>query len=602
MPRIPFAGEQMVQTQALPGVRQSSGVNADAFGAAGGRALEKIAGDIQQMGRTAERVADVIEQEDTRKAREAWAKAQADADVATEEARSLKGVDVSPGGRPPVSQTYGEKLKTIYGKHTQGLSEYSRSKFDAMWAPYSTVRVGQVQRHERDELDAVDVANSEAGIARAQKDMAADPMNPEAVEEAKRRVHAEMAHIGRKKGWDLPTRQERVAAELTRGHMNAVSALAASDRPGDAQRYLDRYSGEIDPRVLPDLQAKVKNHTETALSQNAADQLWAKHQGNLNAALEEARQSHEGTLEEKVLTQLKTRAEEAEYGRRKQQKASFDAALTGVINATTAEEAVTAAMKADVEPELRLRLINVANGLARAERGEGGNPAGLVDVMEKIDREELKTPLEVQAAAGEMKLSKTEIRQAVQYQQQGGISGEIKASKIASLVKGWKKDVTGEELGDIVKFVAEDLKKQAPGKPVTDEELSQRVAGYLWKGETTQRIKKDGTVDAPGWFTPGAGWNESALKARRAGNIESWIPDISSDEETALRAELADLTGIAPGKFDEATLRIFKKQKAGLPLGAQQRTKVPTPSSEITSRQSNKAMQAASLLDNSGAN
>lgn len=610
MPTVPFAGETLVKPQPLPGVRQPSGPGPAAFGAAGGRALEKVAGDIQQVGRAAGAYAEAQERDDIRNAHRAWTMAQADVDLAVQDARARKGPDVAPPGKPGLTETFNDTLDKIKAKHTQGLSPQALERFSLAWEPFAEVRWGEVSAHQNQQLDRMSLEDSAASVERTLQRWAANPLDPAVVLNANEELRNQALFAGRIKG-DTPERsEEEFKATRTKGHLNAIAALRAADRPGEAMKYFEQYKEGIDPRVRAEVEERLKDHTETALSQAVADDLWAKSGGDITKALDDARKAHSGSMEEKIVHQLRARDSEAELGKRRREDAAYNLALDKVIRAESHVDAVESAMKADVTPEVRLRLLQVANGLQRAERGEGGNPAGLVDIMEKIDREELKTPLAVQAAAGEMKLSKTEIRQAVQYQQQGGIAGEVKASKIASLVKGWKKDVTGEELGDIVKFVAEDLKKQAPGKPVTDEELSQRVAGYLWKGETTARVRAKGNPEEPwnAWGLFGAGWNESALKARRAGNIESWIPDISSDEETALRAELSDITGISPDKFDETTLRIFKKQKAGLPLGTKQKTKVPeakpkaapTPSSEITTRQRSKAMEAAAALDNSG--
>jgi hypothetical protein len=592
-------------------VRQNISTNSDMFGGAQARAAQNLAGNIQQIGNTVERVVDFVDQEDTRRAREAWSLAQADTEIATEEAKARRGVDAAPKDKPTVSQFYNDKLSEAYGKRTQGLSANARAKFDGMWRPYASVRSSQIQRHQQSEQDNVDVANSEVNIGNAQKDIAADPLSLEAVENAKGRIWAEAVYIGKKRGLSPELVTERYNSEVTKGHLNAISGLLAGDRAGEALDYYSFRKDEIDPRVRPELEAKLAHQNEVTRSQSAADGLWAKHGGDLNAALDEARKSHTGGLEEKVVTQLKVRADEAEHAKKKSEHASYNATLSKVIDAPTAVDALNAAMKYGGEPEMRLRLVNVAMGLQRAERGEGGNPAGMVEVMELVDQGKITDAKSAQAAAGERNLSKTEVGKAVQYAQQKGLAGEVKMTEVTRLAKQWKKNISAEEIGSLAQFVIDDLRKQAPGKPVTEEDLAQRVAGYLWKGETTQRLNPDGSVSKPGFFTPGSGWNETGLQARRSGNIESWIPDVSSDEETDLRVELSDVTGLPPAAFDLDTLRVFKKQKAGLSLGITQQARVPKkvpkavaapPDSAPSARERSTAAAAAAILDNSGTN
>lgn len=610
MPTVPSATDRLVQPQALPNVRQSIGTDASMFGGAQARGMQGIAQGLETASNNMDRIAAMMDAEDTRKAREAWASANADTDVLTSEARARQGVDVRPKGKPTVSQDFNEKLSGVYGKYTQGLSPSARAKFDSMWGPFATVRQQQIVRHEEDEQVKVDVSISEVSLSKAQGDIAAavgqgkvdDPLVHTAVEEAKRRMAAEATYIGRLKKEAPDVIDARISMDRTKGHLNAVSALVAGDRSQEAQAYYDRYREEIDPRVRAEVEAKLKVQTEVTKSQEAADSIWAKSGGDLTAALEKVRKDYSGDLEEKIVTQIKTRALEKDAAKKRTQDASFNAALGKILDAQSPTDALNAAMKADVEPELRLRLVAVAENRARREAADdhAGNPVGLVEVMTAIDRGEITDPKAAQAAMEERKGSKKEIGDAVKYLQQGGLAGEVKVSRITTMAKDWNKNISDAEVAALTQYIIGDLKAQAAGKPVTDEELQQRVAGYMWKGQTAARTNPTGRGEPETrWFN--RTWGETALQARMNRGIQSWLPDITSDEEKALLAEyMARFPYAVPEKVSTEQLRMFKKEKAGLPMGVAQPLAPPPAPINATGR--SKSAEATAIINNTGQN
>lgn len=607
MPTIRAAGDRIVDPQALPGVRQTVNADPGAFGAGIGRA---VAGLGQTVGQQGQEWAQAIDLEDTRKAREAFTNAQIDLDTEADNAKQVKGIDVRPKDKPALSADFQTKADKVYGKYTQGLSASAREKFNRVWQPLAKVRSGQVARYEQDEVDRVDLENSELTIRNAQKAVVADPNNPESVTEAKGRIGAEVSWIGKKKGQTPEQVFERYTMEVTKAHVGGIDALLAADRPQEAKAYYDKYREEVDARVRPDIEKKLLHENNVAASQTQADQLWAKHRGDLTAALAEARDSNQGDLEELVVRQLKVRADEKDGADRQRKEQVFNSHLDRVLKAETAADAMTAALKAE-DPQQRLRLMTVASQLGKAETA-AGNPAGYVEVAEMIDGGTITTPQQAQAAILERGGSKKQAQDAVNYLQQGGLAGDVKMTEITRLAKQWKPKVTAQELGDLSQYIIEDLKKQQPGKPVTPEDLAQRVASYMWNGETTAR-RRNGQVETPGLFTPGAGWNQTGLQARKAGDIEAWLPDVASDEVETLRAEIADQTGLKVDKIDETMVRVWKKRKAGLPMGEAQKVKVPAPrkaekapvagpDAATFARQRSVSASAAAILDNSGGN
>ena len=211
-----------------------------------------------------------------------------------------------------------------------------------------------------------------------------------------------------------------------------------------------------------------------------------------------------------------------------------------------------------------------------------------------IDSGEIKDARTAQAAAGARGCSKSEITDAVKYHQEDGVAGGVKVTGIRGIIKDFDKDMKGEDVVALTNLVIDDLKRLAPGKPVTQEDVQQRVAVYMAKGS------------APGKWAA-----KTAFFSAKAGTLDGWAPDVNTDEETQLRSELVGVFKRKPEEIGLDAVRAYKKQKMGLRLGAAQEALAPKKAPKATaaapdtapSARGSIAIQASDrILNKSGAN
>jgi murein DD-endopeptidase MepM/ murein hydrolase activator NlpD len=165
---------------------------------------------------------------------------------------------------------------------------------------------------------------------------------------------------------------------------------------------------------------------------------------------------------------------------------------------------------------------------------------------------------EIEAKAQQLGLTVEQINSIRKYSAEGGMEGH---SGLAGRVSDIFKELAGGKENappGFIKLVAQDLPS---GKEVSPDDLRKAVARRLWS-------------TLPG-ESMGAGWwwdtDETYAEAIKAGRENTWLPDVSSDEQGGIDVELM-AAGLPVNSYNR---RLWKKsERLGLPLSKEELQKL----------------------------
>lgn len=156
-----------------------------------------------------------------------------------------------------------------------------------------------------------------------------------------------------------------VEAARTRLHVSALDQMLKVEDVANAERYLEKFEGDIDERALGQIRERIQRRSELSRAQDEADNVFADDRFHDNGVPEydkmraDIRKRLSGRDEELALDQLSARIREREWQERVDRDADFTAGLTGVMDATTAAQAMDAA-EAVKNPEDRAKAVRAA--------------------------------------------------------------------------------------------------------------------------------------------------------------------------------------------------------------------------------------------------
>lgn len=345
MPRIPDTNP-MVNAKPLPQVSQNISPGAAAFGAAEAQAYG-------QLGRAVGDVADlafkVYDRNETIRARQAFDAANLESDKLVKDIQTnYRGYNARPLEGPSATQEAERKFKDLYDAQTKNLSGLAREKFDAAWSSNYASAIGQIRRHEENEVDKADTSASLARMDKAVSDGAA-AATPEAVKASTGVINSEARYLGSKQGWSQAQIAEEVNKRTTQMHSNVVSNYLANDRPKDAQAYFEQNKGAIDGRMHDQLTAQINQRMAVVDGSAEADRLFAKYGTDVEKAVGEidgsslsttAKEHAKSALTSKINMRLT-----AESRQERLQKEAVSAKINTLVNAGDIEGAASVVAK-----------------------------------------------------------------------------------------------------------------------------------------------------------------------------------------------------------------------------------------------------------------
>ena len=160
-------------------------------------------------------------------------------------------------------------------------------------------------------------------------------------------------------------------------------------------------------------------------------------------------------------------------------------------------------------------------------------------LLRQIDTGVVSEDSAIDSYAFDKSLTDKQVKQAKEYLQKGGNKAGVNISRVEGIFKRMGK---GKKMPpDLFELVLQNIE---PGKPVTDERLQQTLANLYMEGESI-----------------GSGWwwdkDETYADALKKGRGDSWLPDVTEAERTAITAILRQ----AGVKVTEERIRKYKKSE-----------------------------------------
>ena len=187
---------------------------------------------------------------------------------------NLKGINAieRPDGKALV-QEYGDRFGESINKVRATLgTDAQRMAFDQHAAGLMTAFQGQVTQHEAQEFKGYGLSVSEGVQATAQRDIALNWNNLDAINDGVRRIKAEVYRQGQLLGKSAEW-QEAMARKQTSGaHAIAINAALEQNRPEYADSLLKRYSGQMDADDILRAQGHITKQMDAQVALGAASE------------------------------------------------------------------------------------------------------------------------------------------------------------------------------------------------------------------------------------------------------------------------------------------------------------------------------------------
>lgn len=339
MPRVPTYDQFQVAPTNLPNVQvRPAGVRFDApfseaQATAPGRQMQQIGQGLTQAGMAMSKmVADELDQANQVRVNDAMnqaAKARLELTFNPAEGFvNLKGENALK--RPndqSLDQEYGEKLTKRLDAISQGLgNDAQRARFKQQADQLSMQFQSSLNQHISKEYGDYQNSVDDGTIQTGREQMALAWGDPNAIKQARDAVSAAVYNKGTRLGLAGKALEAATVEALSPGHAAVIASAVDSGDVGYAKEYLKQNTAELTPQARLQLQKTVDTGDFEQKTQSAAGDLFAKHKGDIAAALVEAREKYSGKEEDGIVTRLKTFDAESVALRERAQKTAQDTA------------------------------------------------------------------------------------------------------------------------------------------------------------------------------------------------------------------------------------------------------------------------------------
>lgn len=274
-----------------------------------------------------------------------------------------------PDGKPlsnEFDERLGKSLDEIEG--TLG-NEAQKTAFRQQAGQLRAQFQGKVTAHMAKEFGDYQISVQDGTIATARDQMALAWGDAGAVQQGVDAIKAAVAEKGRLQGWSAQQVEAGMREVLSPGHASVVASAVDAGKLDYAREYFKQVGAELTPQARLQLTKVLDAGDFEARTQDAADRLLAKHEGDAAAALAEVRATMSGKDEDATVQRIKAIDGERVQMRERVQKDASDQgwsfyARTGRLPAPS----IVAAM--DGKDAVALRRTAKADAEARASKSE----------------------------------------------------------------------------------------------------------------------------------------------------------------------------------------------------------------------------------------
>lgn len=376
MPKVPTYDNFQVDPQNLPNVQiRPAGVRFDTNwtqeqATLPGRTMQQFGQAMTQAGTAMSKmVADELEQANTVRVNDAMnkaAKARLELTFNPEYGFvNIKGENALK--RPDdksLDQEYTEKFQMQIDEIGKNLgNDAQRIKFKAQSDQLVSQFQGSLSQHIAKEYDTYQNSVDDGVIRTGREQMALAWGDPNAISQARESVMAAVYARGTRAGLSAKAIEAAQIEAVSPGHAAVITAAVDAGNVDYAKEYLKQHNAELSLEHRLRVTKAVETGADEERAQGAAGDLWLKHNGDIGAALAEARDKYKGKDEDNIVTRLKTLDNEKK-GLETRAKAEAQDAAWSIFNNTGSLAKIPATVKAAMDPQHWAALKNHAKAAA----------------------------------------------------------------------------------------------------------------------------------------------------------------------------------------------------------------------------------------------
>lgn len=380
MPRVPTYDNFQVSPTNLPGAMvRPVGARFDApftegMATAPGRQLQQLGQGLTQAGAGLNKVVldefEVANQTRVNDALNQAAKARLELTFNPQQGFvNLKGENAlkRPGDKS-LDQEYTEKLQTQLDAIAKGLgNDRQRQRFGAQASQLMLQFQSSLNQHIAKEFNTYQDSVDDGSIRTGQEQMALAWGDPAAIKQASDAVRAAVVNKTSRYGLAGKAAEAALTEALSPGHAAVISAAVDAGNVEYARQYLKDNTAELSPQARLQMTKAVDTGAFEQRTQDAAGELWAKHGGDIKAALAAARERFSGKDEDAIVTRLKTLDSEKEALTKRTQAQAQDTAWD-IYNRTGSLAKIPATVQAAMDPQHWAALKNTAKAAAEGNQ------------------------------------------------------------------------------------------------------------------------------------------------------------------------------------------------------------------------------------------
>lgn len=515
----------------------------DAFGAGIGRAISQTG---QALQKTADTMVDIHIERELQKDK-AWVR-----DILNQAAQQDREFMAGQYGRLSADGTnvYDESKKYFEDSRRRWMDRLATPRQQEMFAQAYDPRVNShldgAIRHQNKQIEIYDRATKNAFIVQTTNDAVMMRRDSSYVEISLAEVTATTRELYRHMGKEVA---DSMVLDATGKFHAAIIEADLEDDPQAAKRYFDKtiVQTQISEKLKAVLKQKIDRADLRGREQERADYIISASDDPVER-LRMARESNKDIRDGAVVRIKARNAEEERFKEKARIKANADR-VNRIINAGNYSDALDIADTAQYGPD-RLDLIRLSQSLYTGKKIQT-DPAKMLEARIRIDREEIPS-LETLWMEYKPYADDADWKQLENYFRSGGAAGGLKDATVRTMFK----NMTGksaEEKPDHYQGVWNYVLRNLPeGKKPIDPDVRQLVGQALAEGER----------EGGGW---GYGEDMPYLEAVEKGHGDTWLPDVTGDEEEKITRILKE-----NGKLvTDRTIQLYKKHVIlGIPLPA----------------------------------
>lgn len=226
-----------------------------------------------------------------------------------------------------LSEEYGQKFQQQISDIATGLGNDSQRREFMNSANQMQVQFkGGIQQHVAREYGQYQLSVQDGTVKTAQQQMGLAWGDPAAVEQSKGAIRAAVYETGKLKGWAGEQTQAAMVEQLSVGHASVLSAAIDAGNLNYATEYLKQNGTEMTPEARLHATKVLDVGKFEAKTQDAAQKIYGDSNGDVAAALADARSKYSGKEEDAIVTRIKGFDTERVALRERGQKDAADSA------------------------------------------------------------------------------------------------------------------------------------------------------------------------------------------------------------------------------------------------------------------------------------